>query len=403
MDATKPPSPLSHLTPEQLHSLVTRYYEGENAKNLVKEFGIVCTAPRLHLIMPTVPIPDRYCPACGAHMQNAAVSRSSSRYGCFPFVVRCSGCEHYENSSCNCAYCVRVRQQLVEGEERRRRDLILEYAGDDGEIELAPRTVESLSLRQAMAFISMTRACGYKNESTLGTIDFSGTPISPTTEYTLELISSLVHSFLIKISPHSNTKAFVFTDDLITNFYFEMLSWDLLMTNSNDLVREIEDVALSGDWPESWHKETESLWSELAFAEVSQFFTHCSLQRGWRPNLGDATNAMLKNLLRDHSVAQCYRIVWAGAQQTADYKVRENISNPHAANVFIGACQRWADRARAENWDVKPFRRNFELPRTVVSYVLHDVFFKIGERGFSERIRTINPSQSELPEMTSLE
>ncbi len=403
MDASKPPAPLGHLSTEQLHSLVTRFYQGESAKNLVKEFGIACTAAKLHSIMPPALISGRLCPACGVQMQIAAVNRASSRYGYLPIVVRCSACEHYEHASCGCAYCVRARQQLAENEENRRRDLIREFLGGDGEIESAPRTVASLSLREAVAFISMVRACGYINETTLGSIDFSGTPLSPTYEYSQELIELLRNSRLIQASLQSSTHAFTFNESEITHIYFERLSWDLLVTDAKELVRELENVALSGNWPASWHEESEALWSELAFAEAIQFFALCSQQRGWRPNLGDATNAMLKNLLRDHSVAQCYRIVWTGAQQTADYKVRKNISNPHAANVLIGACQRWADRARVENWEVKPFRRNFELPRTVVSYVLHDVFFKIGERGFSERIRTINPAQPYIPEMMILE
>ena len=403
MDANNPPAPLGHLSTGQLHSLVTRFYQGESAKHLVKEFGIACTAAKLHSIMPPALISGRLCPACGAQMQIAAVNRTSSRYGYLPVVVRCSGCEHYEHASCGCAFCVRVRQQQAENEERHRRELIREFLGRDGETKSALRTVESLSLREAVAFISMVRACGYINETTLGSIDFSGTPLSPTYGYSQELIDLLRNARLIQASLQSSTHAFTFSESEITNCYFERLSWDLLVTDAKELVRELENVALSGNWPASWHDESEALWSELALAEAIQFFAYCAQKRSWRPNLGDATNAMLRNLLRDHSVAQCYRIVWGGAQQTADYQALKKIPNPHAANVFIGACQRWADRARAENWEVKPFRRNFELPRTVVSYVLHDVFFKIGERGFSERIRTINPAQPDIPELMVLE
>jgi hypothetical protein len=53
---------------------------------------------------------------------------------------------------------------------------------------------------------------------------------------------------------------------------------------------------------------------------------------------------------------------------------------------MVGACQRWADTARAEGYEVKPFKRNFDLPRSMMSYVLFDVILKIGERGFTEPI-----------------
>ncbi len=40
-------------------------------------------------------------------------------------------------------------------------------------------------------------------------------------------------------------------------------------------------------------------------------------------------------------------------------------------------------RAKAENWEVKPFKRNFDLPRSSISHVFFDVFLKIGEAGFT--------------------
>lgn len=84
-----------------------------------------------------------------------------------------------------------------------------------------------------------------------------------------------------------------------------------------------------------------------------------------------------------YSVAQCYRIIWAGAQQATDFLVRKRCNTKHAANFMIGECQRWADRARAEMWEVKPFKRNFNLPRSSISHVFFDVFLKIGEAGFN--------------------
>jgi len=53
---------------------------------------------------------------------------------------------------------------------------------------------------------------------------------------------------------------------------------------------------------------------------------------------------------------------------------------------MVGASQRWADRARAEGWEVIAFKRNFDLPRSMISYVLFDVLLRIGERGFTEVI-----------------
>lgn len=69
--------------------------------------------------------------------------------------------------------------------------------------------------------------------------------------------------------------------------------------------------------------------------------------------------------------------------QASDFLVRKRCTTRHAANYMIGECQRWADRAKAENWEVKPFKWNFDLPRSSISHVFFDVFLKIGEAGFT--------------------
>ena len=155
---------------------------------------------------------------------------------------------------------------------------------------------------------------------------------------------------------------------------------------NQSLVEEIEFLALNGNWPSHWHTEAIEVWADIAHAECREFFDYCAERRGLFATGDSGITSMLKNILRDFSVAQCYRVIWNCARSTADFMVRERPNRSHAANYMIGACQRWADQARTENWNVFPFRRNFDLRRTMVSFVLFDVVLKIGECGFTEVI-----------------
>lgn len=38
---------------------------------------------------------------------------------------------------------------------------------------------------------------------------------------------------------------------------------------------------------------------------------------------------------------------------------------------------------------MKPFARNFDLPRTQLSYILYDVFLRLGDAGFTDHIPDI--------------
>ncbi len=56
---------------------------------------------------------------------------------------------------------------------------------------------------------------------------------------------------------------------------------------------------------------------------------------------------------------------------------------PHAANTVPGSIQRMTEKAIAEGWDVKPFRRDFRAPQSVLSQVLFTKVLKLPDGGFS--------------------
>lgn len=144
--------------------------------------------------------------------------------------------------------------------------------------------------------------------------------------------------------------------------------------------------ALTQNWPSHWYAEVEENWLNLALAECREFYDYCLEMRGLHVQGDQAITSMLRNILRDFSVGQCYRIIWSGAKNASDFLARKKTSRAHAGNYMVGACQRWADHARTQAYKVIPFKRNFDLPRSMTSYVLFDVILKIGERGFTDPI-----------------
>jgi hypothetical protein len=188
---------------------------------------------------------------------------------------------------------------------------------------------------------------------------------------------------VIAISEHSANGTIVLENGAL-NYDYMRVCWIMPGNGPQNLIERIELAGLAGEWPEHWHSEAPELWLKLALAECRQYYDYCAKERGLRAQGDLAVNTMLSNILRDFSVAQCYRIIWSGAKNTADFMVRERPNHAHAANYMIGACQRWADHARTDGWTVVPFKRNFKLPRCMISYVLFDVILRIGECGFNE-------------------
>jgi hypothetical protein len=165
---------------------------------------------------------------------------------------------------------------------------------------------------------------------------------------------------------------------------FPMLPVDLIP----EALRTIDTMANEGFWlpsAETVVNEAVALWKELALHECLETFQHQGELHNLQPPSGDKTSLTFQSLLEDFSVAQVYNIVWSAARNGAAYYQRGGITKSQAANSMVGGCRSRGDKARVEGWEVKPYSRNFDRPRSELSLVLHDVFLKIGELGFTHK------------------
>lgn len=197
------------------------------------------------------------------------------------------------------------------------------------------------------------------------------------------MIISLIEAKLIRISENTNHKYFLLDTNQVTPMYGQV-NWEIQLENFDEIILEIENIGLSGNLPKSWLLEMMQLRQSLALSECKAFYTHCLNERNLPSEIGKSAEAMLLNILRDNSVAQCYQAIWNGAVKAIDFKSRQAKNGAHAANYMIGACLRYVDNARVQEWDTKGFNRNSKMPRSILSLALYDVLLKIGDCGFNE-------------------
>lgn len=389
---------LAHLSPQELEEMLRCYYAEEKIQSILTRYGINCAANVFHKILPPLVLHLAECPACGAPMAQPRVPRGQERWG--KPSIRCYECSHVDTATCDCSFCQAARLAEQEAKIAGQRAELADYIGRHYRSSPQEIAASQLSLREAVSLLALYRSCGFSNEQnasldrTVEPLAEAVSPFAPDPWFQFELLEALMDRNLIAPSKFSAHDAFWFEGDQPGAFDYTCVRWTVLGDKEGELLREIEDIALSGRWPEHWYEEVKDLWADLAFSECKEFYVHASEERGLPITHGKSLEAMLKNLLRDFSVAQSYRIIAAGGKGAVDFRARKQCTLGHAANYMIGACQRWADRARAEGWEVFAYRRNFDLPRSMMSYVLHDVFLKIGERGFTETPASIWPNSA---------
>ena len=374
-------SAITHLSQSELDDLMDAYLAGTRTVDLIQQFKINLPPSQLRKVLP-LKVLDQHCSACGAVMVQEVPTRRGKKL--IPGKISCSICGHIEDQFCKCWHCLSERKRLLLENEARQQARIADALSKELIKEYTNIELSELSLTEAVAFLALIRCCPIVDgQHVCDSLADSSVPYAPTVSLMRELMDILRNIGLIALSERSDAGTIDCDGDRII-YDVEHVRWIVPESGRNELIQKIEVAGLSGTWPPNWRDEVEELWRKIAHSECRQFYDYCARMRNLRTNAEGAVNRMLTNLLQDLSVAQVYCVIWVGARLTSDFQIVKNPHKVHAANYMIGACQRWADRARAEGWEVKLFRRNFDLPRSMISYVLFDVIYKIGEDGFTK-------------------
>jgi hypothetical protein len=382
MNKLTPKPAIEHLSRADIETLTAEYLSGTKVSDLISRFNIKCPPSQLWKVLPPRAL-QQSCPACGSVMVQDVPSRS---YATVP-KIRCSSCSHEEGDRCCCKHCQELRDRLLAEEKAKGEIAILQaLIADYDRCTNSSSSLNTLPLSLAVAFLAFTRCCPVNKNGLYGRLKDSPVPFAPKGVYGDSLLTSLREAGLIGISVESKADSISYRQSQL-NFDLGGVCWIGDIDKNTQLAKDIASCGLTGNWPEHWYAEVEANWLQLALAECREFYDYCANERDLRGRGDKAVTEVLENILRDFSAGQCCRIISQGAKNAADYLARTKTSRVHAGNYMSGACQRWADTARARQYQVKAFTRNSKLPRSMISHVLFDVILKIGDRGFDEPIR----------------
>jgi len=296
----------------------------------------------------------------------------------------CAGCERSVREERAREY---ERQQLEELEKKRTilRDAFdLEYT-----ITLDPKV---LSLEDAIYLISFVRLGASEDFEVVEPILTLPGILAPTPKLTYEILKRLIALRIIIPHPASVPDAFNFEDDRIKSYHLDRVKWGLVfgadLDQKKKTIQAVETILKSSEWPDEWQNQRQTLWKKVALEECLAYLNVCMTEHKFSFNPGDKTYLVLDSALEDFSIAQVYNLVWAATRDAAAYQVREGVSRNHAANMVIGSIQRKAERALAEGWQVKAYRRDFRCPQSAVTSVLFNLVLQIGEAAFGVPPRT---------------
>ncbi|MDA3807418.1 MAG: hypothetical protein PF440_05810 [Thiomicrorhabdus sp.] len=97
---------------------------------------------------------------------------------------------------------------------------------------------------------------------------------------------------------------------------------------------------------------------------------------------GEKTETLFRELSESFSISEIMNFIYSAVKNAAAYYMKGNVSKKQAANSIVGSIQRRAENTIQENWEVKKFRRNYDLPQSTLERVLYTKVFKGDDKAF---------------------
>jgi len=251
--------------------------------------------------------------------------------------------------------------------------------------------ISEWQLSDAIAFMAARRLLGNEELTEMGSLLEASGMLGPSASYSRSIIRRLVARRLIWPSPNTPDVSLFLgadeKDDIPARVYIETASWvppslDDGGPGGMDIFKQIEATIVTGNWPVAWIEAVDVLHREIAVYECVAYFEYICEDHGFEPQVGKKTIAAINKSLNTFSVGQTFGFMWRAVKDAASMYLRRDIGKREALNYAKAGLTRMPERAIADHWDVKAYKRNYDLDRSEIAVVLFDVALKMGDAKF---------------------
>jgi hypothetical protein len=232
--------------------------------------------------------------------------------------------------------------------------------------------VADLSLRQAMTLGALIRGIGGDHHGIVSPLSQRSERLAPSDDLSLRLVESIWSDGLIEIHPTTSVGAFGWEADAPKTVLLDCASFYIrgagdLGSRLSDFTTQFDALVELKDWPESWAADLALFWKELAASEATANLVFYLRQHGLEFNPGEGTKSAIEQGLEWFNLGEMFNFIWRAAKDAAAYYSRERVPKPQAANSAVTRLRNSIERAYAEGWAVKPYRRDTRLGVSAIS------------------------------------
>lgn len=380
---------LRHLTMLQIESLMNKYYNGVKASDIIKEYNIDTTSSKLYTLFPPIICEDIICPVCNEPMYKERDSKSSYSWNKKkPF---CAICGHTDEIICKCNYCIAEREKVRKLNEERKVRILQEKREKIKKVydlNIVPVNYSELNFREKVFLGALLRTSLSEDMEVILPLNDAERELAPTIGYIKEILSYLIGRGVVSVDSNSSIYAFLDSNEekdieFPNVYYITMVKYRINIVGDEDIKNILSKIINPKSFSDADKEDALNIWKEIALEECIEYFEYQMKSVRFDFNIGEKTIAIFKDLLENFSVSQIYGIIYKSVANATKYYQESSVSKKQAANSVIGGCQRYAERAMINNWELAKYSRIKELPQSMISEFFFDRVIGVGSLGFN--------------------
>lgn len=248
----------------------------------------------------------------------------------------------------------------------------------------------TLDLKSIIYLLAIIHAMSNEDLSAIDPLnDYPDYTLSPDPVFDRYILRYLIDNHLLLINSDSSPEAVELAADGTASISFAMSTFDFAVDQQKmiELIHEFLDVEAIQNIKHS--SEFIELCKEVQLQECLSFLKVTLEDHQLYFSPGAKTQQALRQCLETFSVAQTYNFIWRAARDAAAYYMRSYVSKRQAANSVVRSISRSLEQALANDWDVKPFRRNYNLPQSSLSRIIFNTLLGTDDGGFKQPLHEL--------------
>lgn len=372
---------LQHLSTEELDNLMKRYYSNESVNLLVKEYDLDIRPNSLYKYFPPELVENELCEYCGINLVKHRKSKSNMNFSNEnKNEYYCPKCEHRPYFiKCDCSNCIDSMYRKVNDKKSKIQEV---YGHCQEQINL-----DELNFREKI-YVAIVCSKLLKEDMYhfIPFCEYEG-KLTPDINMDYDIFRELFKKKVLRVSPISSISAFKDYEEFPNVFYIDKVTFYLNIEYQSSKSETFEKVLNVNYTFKKNFDEIINLWREIGVAECKEYLLYVLNKVGFDFSPGEKTQKVFEMLLNDFSVSQIFGIIKRQVDSVSSLFLEKGLNRKHAANMVIGNCERFAERAKSEGWSLTQYNRPYELQQSDLSFFFFYNVLKIGDKGFRMSIK----------------